>query len=173
MDFFSSVCAGDVSAAIRNNEDTLAPEYRLEPQQAGAYRVSFGCWIHLRNHLSAWLCLTAPRTDCDRSCCLAQRGQTFPYWCSGIRDKKQLGGLGTESSEQNTFNPLEREMSGSLLCCTDSESSPQCANHWFMLPTLVHKKHCLKRNPSSSVLQPCIVICIWSFCTTSLCSVTI
>lgn len=48
---------------------------KKEPWNTG----SFGCWIHLRNHLSGWLCLTEPRTDCVCSCRLAQQGHAVPY----------------------------------------------------------------------------------------------
>lgn len=142
----SSVCAGD-NAAIKNNEEAPALEHCFWLKQAGAYSVSFGWWIHLRNHLSGWLRLTEPRTDCDRSCCLARQGQTFPYWCSKVRDKKQLGGLGTESSVQNTFQSTgeRNEWESIVLRCSHLQTlnhphnvqiTDSCFPHWSI------NKHC-------------------------------
>lgn len=152
---FPSMFAGD-NATIENNEEAL--------ERAGASSVSFGCWIHLRNHLGGWLCLTEPRTDCDRSCCLALQGQTFPHWCSKITDKKQLGGLEGGWNEHSAHSTLQSRSRGKgvgaycvvLQSSPGSDSAPQCANHWFMLPTLIHKQTlspCLNRHSDSS---PCM-----------------
>lgn len=138
---FPSMFAGD-NATIENNEEAL--------ERAGASSVSFGCWIHLRNHLGGWLCLTEPRTDCDRSCCLALQGQTFPHWCSKITDKKQLGGLGGGGMNiQHTahYNPGAggKEWEPIVLCCSHLQALIQLHNVQITdscFPLWSISKHC-------------------------------
>lgn len=112
-------------------------------------------------HPCGWWCQTEPWTDCNHSCCLALQGQTFPQWCSEIRDKKQLGGIGPDHSAHHTHTTVHRRRKRAAADCAaiqssaGSDSFAQSVNHRFMLPTVTLKQTlslCLNSHSGSS---PC------------------